>query len=315
MIEKMETESKGTTVVNRTVNITQTTPSPIGSETLVNRTLYAIIAVLFVAVVSTYFVEDLPGFVIDLRSMAIDALWLMLCCYTIGELAKRIYINKARATKEYGEAKQAAREALEGLTADELERRVEYCTAYEDELYATEVKRLLKNASISEADYVEKYAALSAKEVRKQYPTELSKKQLKKLDEINRVERVHYDPSFLNSTTPTRARQAPSEMYDVGREDRKNMISSAVASVFSGFFGVTLAGELIFSFSLAVLFSAIVKVTLTLIFTSLKANFGWNLVMKTEISRYEMQKTEAGNLKSWCVKNPKQNLQSTAKSD
>lgn len=312
MIDKMSEANPSTPVVHKTVNVTQVAQAPIKSETIINRTLYTIIVMLFVAVISTYFVEDLPGIVLDIRNMAIDALWLMLCCYTIGELAKRIYINKARGTKDYEDARKNAVDALAKITPEESERRGEYCTAYENELYETVVTRILKNDGIEKTDFAEKYVSLSTKEIKERYPSDkLTKAQFKALKNANAVKRVHYDPSFLNSTMELSEGASPSDMYNAKKEDRRNMITSAFTSALSGLFGVTFAGELIFSFSLGVLFSAIVKLTLTLIFTSLKANFGWNLVMKTEISRYKLQETESSNFKNWCAKNPK--LQSTAK--
>lgn len=314
MIEKMSETKPSEPVVHKTVNVSQTLPRPVKSEDLINRTLYAIITLLFVAVVSTYFVEDLPGFVIDIRNMAIDALWLMLCCYTIGELAKRIYINKARGTKDYEDARKDAVDALAKITPEEGERRGEYCTVFENELYETVVTRILKNAGIEKKDFDEKYVSLNTKEIKTRYPSDvLTKAQFKSLKLANAVKRVHYDQSFLNSTIELSSGVSPSDMYNARKEDRKNMITSAFTSALSGLFGVTFAGELIFSFSLGVLFSAIVKLTLTLIFTSLKANFGWNLVMKTEINRYRLQESEAKNFKNWCAKNPK--LQSTAKTE
>jgi hypothetical protein len=35
------------------------------------------------------------------------------------------------------------------------------------------------------------------------------------------------------------------------------------------------------------------------LFGSMKATFGWNLSMVTEIGRYEVIVTETGNLKAW----------------
>ena len=274
-------------------------------EVIINRTLYGMVAVLFVAVFSTYFVKDVPGFVLELRGLALSAIWLILACYIIGELVKRIFMNKARATKEYRKAKKEAEDEIEKLTEAESERREEYCEAYEESVYNAELKRQLKNAHIKEEDYHERYRALTVKEVKEVYPDSgLSKSQFKALKAINRIKRVRYNPSFLTSTTKMSAFKAPSEMYDADEENRRNSITSAITAIVSGVFGTALVGELIFSFSPAVLFAAVVRVTITLITAALKANFGWNCIMRTEISRFYIQKKEAGALKRYCALNP-----------
>lgn len=300
-MEKLERKTEGLNVTYAPVVKEQKT-----SEEIINKVLYVIVAILFCAVLSTYFVEDLPDFVPEVRGIAIDAIWLILCCYTIGELVKRIFINKARSTVEYQKAKETTKTALEGLTEEELERRGEYCAAYEEEVYAAELKRLLKNANISEEDYEGKYRLLTVKEIKVLYPNNgLSKKQLSDLKEINRLKRVRYNPAFLMTTVSISSARSPSEMYDSERELRRNSFTSAITSIVSGFFGATFAGELIFSFSSAILFAAVVKITITLITAALKANFGWNCAMKTEINRFLLQQTEVKKLKHWCAINPK----------
>lgn len=315
MIGKLD-EIEKTNALRPSVNIsvTQKAPSSLRSENIINRTLYAIVVLLFVAVVSTYFVKDLPGIVLDIRNKAIDALWLMVCVYAIGELVKHIYSNKARTTEEFLSARKNAKTKILSITPEEGTRLGEYCTSYEDAIYDAAVTRILKDAGIEKKDFDDKYLSLKTKEIKTRYPSDdLTKEQLKTIKRANAVKRVHYDPSFLKSTMELSESSSPSEMYNAKKEDRRNMISSAFTSALSGLFGVTFAGELIFSFSLVVLFSAIVKITLTLAYTSKKANFGWNLVMRTEISRYELQSTETDNFKNWCAKNPK--LQSTAKTE
>ena len=116
---------------------------------------------------------------------------------------------------------------------------------------------------------------------------------------LTKLKIKEYDPNFFTSTMELESELMPSEMYRAGAENKRNMIKSAFLSVLSSFFCVTLAGELIFSFSLSVLFMAVVKVTSVLIFSSFKATFGWNLAMHTEIGRYKLQVREVDSLKQW----------------
>lgn len=273
-------------------------PNKSPSGNAINVILYITASVLFVAVLSTYFVKDLPGAVLIVKDVAVDALWVILGGYAIGEIFKRIFINKARATEIYQTAKKETQETLDSLTDEERSKRAEYCKEYEDKIYETTRDRILKDANIDDKVYEEKYSTLSAGDIKPS--EELSKRQVKALKTIYRLKRIHYNPDFLNMTVSTNVKHSPSDMYDTERADRNNTISSALFAVIGGFFGVTFAGELIFSFSLSILFTAVVKTILIVIMAAFKANFGWNLVMKTEINRLQLQKGEAKNLKRWC---------------
>lgn len=265
---------------------------------IINRVLYAIIALLLMCIMSTFFVEKVPDFVLDLRSFAIDSIWLMLCCYTVGELVKLIFFNKARCTTDYEKALQCAETALNTLTPNERNKREEYCQAYAKGVYNRKKTVLLNNANITEEEYDSKYFSMTYWELKARYK-DLSKAQRKNIAAIGRLKMREYDPSFLMSTEEIENDLMPSEMHNARKEDKRNKIKSALLSVASGFFCVTLAGELIFSFSISVLFMAVVKITSVVLFSSFKATFGWNLAMYTEISRYKLQVREVANLKYW----------------
>ena len=298
MVDKLSKEmSSG---LNVTTILKQ--PKKLKSSEIINKTLYGAIALLLVAILSTFFVEEIPGFVLDFRSIAIDAVWIMAASYTIGELFKLIFINKAKATEEYAKAKDMAENALNSLTSFELEHRAEYCKAYSEDLYNRHLKRLLSNIDVTEEEYMEKYHLLNYRELKAKYGLDVPKVKLKELAKINHLKRCDYNPEFFSATIDKDGNLVPSQMYDEDKENRKNRITTAFTSMASGFFCVTFAGNFIFSFSIAALFMAIVKITSVIIFASLKANFGWNLVMKTSISKYLLKVREVKNLKHYCSK-------------
>jgi hypothetical protein len=163
---------------------------------------------------------------------------------------------------------------------------------------------LLKSVNISFETYQSKYQTLNKKELIARYPNDnLSKEQIKVLQSIRKIKTVHYNPDFLNTTVKTNYSVAPSDMYDADKENAKDIIVSMIFTLFSGAFAVSVAAELIFSFSTAALFSALIKTAITLITVAMKARFGWNLVMRTEINRYTLQISEVKNLKRFYNKN------------
>ncbi len=300
MLEKIETQSS---IGNSKVEFnTIIKPNKrLKSEDIINRALYTVIVLLVLGVLSSFFVQELPGFVLDLRNIAIDALWVMACCFCIGELFKRVFINKARSTEEYGKIKEEAENALNTLSSNELDCRAEYCKAYEDEEYNRQLKRCLANIGISEEEYKEKYFSLSRKELKKIYGESLSKTQLNDLAQINKLKRVNYNPDFFTVSLETKEDCSPSQMFNANKENKRNSFSSAFTSIASGFFCVTFAGGFAFSFSMSALFGAIIKIITIIISASSKATFGWNLVMVTEVNRYKLQISEVKKLKNFCA--------------
>ena len=279
------------------VSATYIMPRPITVESIINKSLWTVFVVLILAVLSTFFVEDVPDAIVDLQQLAIDGLWLILCGFTIGELLKQIYRNKGRSTQEYKTVKAEADKELESLTTEELAVRREYCKAYEDDEYNRCFERLLFAAGITEEQY-KKYAYLTAKELKRRFP-ELSKYQRKTIAEINRLKPIYYDPSFFLSMSQSEGRQSPSQMYNADKENKRNTLTSVLTSCVSSLCALSFAGDIIFSFSLATLVAAIVKVTTIIIFGSFKAVFGWNLAMGTEFSRYNVIIKECRNLKAF----------------
>lgn len=277
-------------------------PKKIKSGDIINRALYATVVLLLIGIASTFFVKEMPAPVFDISSLAIDALWVIIASYTVGELFKMIFINKARATDEYTKAKEEAKNALNSLTSFELEHRGEYCKAYSEEMYNRNLKRLLLNIDVSEKEYMEKYHLLSYRELKAKYEQELPKRKIRELANINNLKRYDYDPDFFSVTFDTTGNLVPSQMFDEAKENRKNRITTAITSTISGFLSVSYAGRFLFDFSPSVLFMAIVKLTVVIIFASLKANFGWKLTMTTGINKYLLQVREVKNLQHYCSK-------------
>ena len=279
------------------------------SEGGINTLLLIVMCILFIAMGATYFVDELPDIVLEPKMLVKDAIWVAVCGFSISEIAKRIFVNKAHFSAEYKQAVKDSKDALGTLTDDELNARAEYCKAYEEAVYYTERNRMLQDAHISIEDYESLYQGRDIKALKE---SGLAKNQIKILTAIGRLKRIHYDADFLNSTRVTNTRYSPSNLYNVTREDRVNTISSAIFTVLGCLFCVSLMGDLVFSFSKTALFTAIVKITFTMIIVTTKAVFGWNLVMRTEINRLETQKEEIANLKRWFKeqRNERANIQS-----
>lgn len=273
----------------------------------INGILIALACLLFIGVLSTYFVEELPNVVINLRNITKQALWVFIGGFCIGELFKRVAINRAKMTDEYKTALEEAREAVKrNATAKKTARAKEYCDDYANTVYESEKARVLGDAGVSVEDYKTKYFSKNKGEILSIFPDcGLSKKQFKAIKRANAVKKISYNPDFLRTVERTSRNLAPSEIHD---EKRRNMINTATSVVF-GFIGsifcVSFIQNLIFNFSVAVIFDAVVKIVMILIMIALKTQFGWSLIMDTVIGRLRLQKAEAERFFDWCDENPK----------
>ena len=292
-------ETRMDTQPAQTINTYYVKKKEITADGIINKALWTILILLVVSVMATFFVENLPAFVLDIRTLAVDGLWIAVCCYSIGEVLKRIFQNRGRETAEYKKARDEAQEALNSLTTDELAKRDAYCKWYEENAYNRVLERELLNIGIDKDVYLSQYAVLKKRELKKKYKGSLSSVQIKTLAKINKLEREEYNSFFFMSEEHILEGMSPSQMYDTKRADKKNMISSAITSGATCLCAISFTGNLCLAFSMAVLFSAIVKITVTAFFASFKARFGWNLSMVMDVGRFNTQVKEVANLKKW----------------
>jgi hypothetical protein len=295
MVEKIpETMEKPQTITYAPVIKQKKTTENIA----INATLWVSVIVVFISVISTYFVQELPNVVLEPKTIVKNALWIAIGGYAIGELMKTIFANKARNSLEYKTTLKETKEALDSLTEEEINSREEYCKAYEENVYYTTRDRMLRDANIDIDVFEENYSKLSARDLRKP-DVKLSKRQVKALKAVYKLKRIHYDADFLTMTVETNIKYAPSDMHNMERENRINSIYSAVCALIGCLFCVSLVGELVFSFSTAILLAAIFKTIFLVLMITSRATFGWNNVMKTGINRLVVQRSEAVSLKRW----------------
>lgn len=289
-----------------TVNVFQTIRKKEAPQSI-NGILVSLAVVLFIGIISTYFVEELPDVVVNLRNISKQALWVFVGGFAIGELFKRVAINRAKLTDEYKTAYEDACAAIKkNAETKKIVRAKEYCDEYANALYDSEKARILGDAGVSVEDYNEKYFAKNKREILTNFPDcGLSKKQFAAIRKANAVKKIAYNPDFLRTIEQTSRYVAPSDLHNEKRRDRINTISSAVFGFIGSVFCVSFIQNLIFHFSASVVFDAVVKLVMILIMITMKTQFGWSLIMDTSVSRLRLQKAEAERFFDWCDENPK----------
>lgn len=266
----------------------------------INAVLWIVAFIILIGIIATYFVEQLPDFVFDLRNVTGQVLFVFLGGFALGELFKVIAMNKAHAREEYVAAKKNAENELDKIKGEMKGGINEYCLQVADHCYTAARNAILDKAKIPVDVFVERYMTLSKREILTRYPDcGLSKNQFAAIKAANAVKKQIYEPDFLQSVVVEESALVPSKRFNTKRKNLKNTLLSVVFGGIGTLFAVSLAAQLIFAFSPEVLFSAIIKILTIVITVAFKVNFGWNLVMVDEINRFALQAKEAQNYCAW----------------
>ena len=276
------------------VNITQKVPKQRLQKSITANTFILGAAITIAVLVIAAFFADYANIDFDfsLKSWTIKALIIATGVFSIGYLIKRYSINESRKSIEFTEAKQRAKEALQSINDGESAKYIaEYCLKYSKQAQANERKRLLEDCGISYDDFNDLYIGKSKRDIlrvayieknknvlkkgkfkawfdyyvmRKDRP--LTNVQLKAIKNANSVKYEVYDPDFLRDNEwETKSGLVPSSEYNVKAANAGNNITSAILGIFSVSFGTYFAGGIIFNFSLATLYMAIIELLIIFI--------------------------------------------------
>lgn len=291
----------------------------ISKESVLNSTILLVVILLLLGVIATYFVKDLPETIINLRNMSEQALWVFAGIYIIGELLKVVFINRARESLAYKDAKKRARAALKKLEDKKYSSRVkEYCRHYEDALFKQKRCVVLAKGNIKLETFESKYVALSTREIKKRYPEDnLSKAQYVAIAKANTVKREIYAPEFLTSTITMNRRCTPSAQFNAPLRNRINSASALLIGLASSFAAINFGEGLEFAFSSSIVVSVIVRLVVLIFGIALKIIFATSLVFDTEIPRFELQILEVNECIAYAESTPvkTENLHLNAKKE
>ena len=315
------------------VNITQKVPKQRQKSITANSFILSAAITIAVLVIAAFFAEYANiNIDLSLQSLTIKAAVIGIGVFSIGYLIKKYSMNEGKRSIEFNQAKEKAKTALEGINNGESAFYIaEYCLDYAKNAQINERKRLLEDCGISYADFNSLYIGKSKRDIlREAYiekhkndpkngklkrwfryyvlgkDRELTNVQLKAIKNANSVKYEVYDPDFLRDNEwETRTGLVPSSEYNVRAANMNNNITSAVLGLLSASFGAYFAGGILFNFSLATLYMAIIEALIIFFNVVLKYLFGKKLVLM-EISRYNLKVSESANFKIWFDKKNKE---------
>lgn len=266
-----------------------------------------LIALLFVALIATYFVVFDVEAEIDIKRITVNTVWFAVGTFSIATLGKRLFREKGKKSDEYKTAARDANAAIEKLCESEYaDRAADYCKQYTIDAIKRYREHQLTVVGIKYEEYEEKYLSLGFFALLDKWlKKELTFEAFCALRRCNTVKMKPYNPNFILSyNSAVNADTTPSAMFNVEGADLWNNVSSAFATIFSAIFVGSLLTDVFFNWSAEVFFEAVVKIVMLAINFVFKAIFGWNLSLM-ETQRNKLRASEAQACMDWAKRNPK----------
>lgn len=261
----------------------------------------ALIILISVGVIATYFVTFNVHTNVSVKSMTVNTLWFAVGTFSIGMLGKRVFRRKGEKTKAYIEAEQNAYKAIEELNSSEYANCVEaYCREYTDRAIKNYRRHLLVTVGIEETVFETEYLGKGLGFLwRKWRKKELSFLQARAIWKCNHVKIKAYDPTFITSYyAEPNVVNVPSAQNDTKTANFRDNMRSVLFVMCSAFGVGFMFSDVVLHFSGAVLFEAIIKLVTIGINLAWKATTGWNLSIM-EIRRNYQRASEATACLKW----------------
>lgn len=309
------------------VNITQKMPKQRLQKSITANTfiLSAALTIAILVIASLFAEYAKINIKLSLKSLTIQAAMVAIGIFSIGFLIKKYSINEGRRSVEYAKSREKAKEALTKINEGESAKYIqEYCLEYSKNAQLQERIRLLSDCGISYQDFTTFYMGKSTRDiVREEFfkyceniensgklkrfmrfyiakkGRELTKTQLHAIKAANAVKFERYDPDFLRDNEwEERQSLVPSSEYNTNKANGYNDVLSAAMGILSSLFGAYLGGSIMFNFSLATLYMAIIETLIIFFNVVLKFLFGRKIVLM-EIARYNLKVAESSNYQVW----------------
>lgn len=282
-------------------NITVIKKAP--TQKSVNNILIAAAVFIILTVILSFFAELNIFTDITIKELSSSALWVFVGSYSVSSILKQVGINRAKETKEYRTQKEQTEKELQEIAeGGAFIYADEYCRAYELNAMREAREHVLIPVGLTLDMFDSKYKAKSIFYLAKNNK-ELSFKQLIAISKANAVKLEYYNSDFLRRTVYSKRKKAPSAQHDTNARNVAYNIRSFILGFMGCAFAVSIAKELVFSFSMAAVVAALIKIALIVISGSFALSFGWNLIMDTEINRLKLQVEEAQACEKWTNKN------------
>jgi hypothetical protein len=293
MADKIDVPATSENVTNITVI------KKVPTQKTVNSILIAAAAFIILTVVLSFFAELNIFTDITIKEVSTSALWVFLGSYSVSCILKQVGINRAKETKEYKEQKaKTIKELQEIAERGAFIYADEYCRAYELNAMREAREHVLIPVGLTLEMFDNKYKAKSFFYLAKNN-RELSIKQLIAIAKANAVKLEYYNSDFLRRTVYSKRKKSPSAQHDTQSKNLAYNIRSFVLGFMGCAFAVSIAKDLVFSFSMEALVAALIKIALIVISGAFALSFGWNLIMETELNRLKLQVEEAQACEKW----------------
>lgn len=263
--------------------------------------IIVIIAVLFIAIGCTFFIEFVFGAEINWAEISANSVSICACTIAIYLLLRSYAMRKGRKMPEWQEAhKRLTERGAEIIKHNRARLIPKYCREWESDRLDNDIENVLVLCGITLEEYRTLYAKYSDKELKEKYP-ELTEYQVKLISRAKRIKRLRFDERyFYVNAVKRRLRRSPSGEPDSKQVNRLATARIALTSILTSVISATFLYDVIFNFSAESVVKCVIKLAITVFFGALGMIGGYNHAAVRETSEMLRKADDIQDFLNWC---------------
>lgn len=263
-------------------------------------TVIILVVVLFIAVILSFLAEFVFDAGIDWKGVGLDTGIVAACTIAIYMLLRSFASRRGRKTKRWTEAHEnLSKKGAEVLEKNFVQYIPKYCRKWESEHLDDERTLLLERVGITLADYKAKYCSLSKTEIAER--TDLTEKQKKVLNRVNRLRTVRYNESYLYVHRQQDKHASPSGGISTRTMNILAYVRIAITTTITSLFTASILQEVIFNPSKETVIKLVVKLAVIITFAAVGMVSGYTFATTREVNEMNAKSDELETFMKWCA--------------
>lgn len=260
------------------------------------------VAGLFAGIVFAFLVDFIFSGKIDWKDSTVNGIIITGCSTAIYLLLRTYAMRKGRKTKAWMEASTRLEVAGKEIIIKDCAKYIpEYCRAWEEERFNNDIEDTLAPVGITLKEYKDKYAKLTKREIRMQFP-EMTAEQFKTVLRAKRIKRLKFDERyfFVNATVCKR-RRSPSGGLTAQQINRITEVRMVITTVILSLVTASLLRDIILDLSAESIVKCVVKLAITIFCGAMGMIGGYSHSSVRESSEMNAKSDEIDVFLKWCA--------------
>lgn len=264
-------------------------------------TILAMVAILIVAIVCTFFGEIVFGGEIDWAEISASTVTISACTIAIYLLLRSYSMRKGRKTEvwinSFDRQKELSRRILQ---EDKAKYITQYCRAWEAERLDYDIEDVIAPVGIKLEDYKDKYVLFNKRELKERFK-ELTDYQISAILKAKKIKRLKFDERYFYSGSHRAGkRRAPSSEIGTRQLNRIANARIIISTVVTMLLSTTLMWDVIFNFTWEAFIKCVIKIAIICVFGAVGMLGGYTFVTVNEVDEANAKSDELVIFLKWC---------------